>query len=190
MAGGRTLSPAYAKRIAAAIAKGKSRQQARGHKPREHVERAEREREKRGLSGQEDRTIRHFVNHTFDPDGYKNADPERFVEFFAEKGFDAFKNYRAVWWKARRDYLRRLRRNPGLGGGKGRRAAREAATGGGGGGSGGGGSGGGSGGGGGGGSGHSGGGAGGYADYDDGYDYLEDLTDDAEVDDASWLYYH
>jgi hypothetical protein len=164
---------AYARRIERALARGKSLQQARGHKPREHVDRAAREREEHGLSNYDERAIRNFVRHSFDPKGVKRADPEEFIEHFREVGFEKFQHYRAVWWKARRRYLGEVKVNPGLAGGKGRKAARQA-------------SGGGSGGGGG-----AGGGYGGFGEDEDlGYDYLDDLAEDADVADESWLYYH
>jgi hypothetical protein len=170
MAKPRDFKAEYKRRLASAVARGKSVQEARGHRAGESARRAIREREKSaaatggvGLSGAEERTIRTFVRRTLDPQRYKGIDADDLVEFYGERGFEAFRNYRGVWWRARREYLQRAKRDPGLKGGKGRKARREA----------------------------SGGGEGGSQDdYSDGWQYLDDISGQADIDDATWLYYH
>jgi Ca2+-binding EF-hand superfamily protein len=54
------LSPAYRKRIEAALAKGKSRQAARGHKVKEHVIRKQKSIEATGLTPSQRDAIRKF----------------------------------------------------------------------------------------------------------------------------------
>lgn len=102
MASKRVLSPAYAKRIASAMARGKTRQQARGHRPGEAAARREREREEFGLSGSEIRSIRSWVGR------YPNEsrEVEDIIDQARESGYEWFKNYRDVWNRARRQYLR------------------------------------------------------------------------------------
>ena len=101
MARVRDHKAAYAKRIARATALGKSRQEARGHRPREHIERQEREREEFGLSGSEVRSIRAWC------DRFRNEgrDTEDVIEQARENGYAWFTNYRDVWNSARRTYL-------------------------------------------------------------------------------------
>jgi poly-D-alanine transfer protein DltD len=50
----------YARRIATGMSKGKTRQQARGHKPREHVARKERELREYGLTSAQKASIKKF----------------------------------------------------------------------------------------------------------------------------------
>lgn len=56
------LSPAYRKRIENALAKGKTRQQARGHKQHEHIERKQKEVSRYGLTSSEKSNITKFFN--------------------------------------------------------------------------------------------------------------------------------
>lgn len=99
----RDYAKEYARRIAAAEAKGKTRQQARGHKEQEHVHRREREREELGgLSAYEISAIRDWAGRY----GNKDRDVDEVVEHARENGYDAFKRYRDTWNAARRTYLR------------------------------------------------------------------------------------
>jgi type III secretory pathway component EscV len=54
------LSPAYRARLERNFAKGKTRQQARGHKVKEHVEREKKEKEKTGLTSSQKQQIKKF----------------------------------------------------------------------------------------------------------------------------------
>lgn len=102
MAKARDYKAEYARRIASAIKRGKTRQSARGHKPQEHISRREREREEFGITGSEVRAIRAWCNR------YPNIvrDEEEVIQEAASKGYDWFRNYRDVWNAARRRYLR------------------------------------------------------------------------------------
>lgn len=99
---GRDYKAEYARRIASAKARGKTRQEARGHRPGEARQRREREREEFGLSSSEIRSITAWC------DRYKNEgrDTDEVVSEAASNGYDWFKNYRDVWNAARRTYLR------------------------------------------------------------------------------------
>lgn len=101
MARSRDFKAEYAKRIARATAAGKTRQQARGHRPGEASERREREREEFGLSGSEVRSIRAWCER-FPNEG---RDVEDVIEQARESGYAWFTNYRNVWNSARRTYL-------------------------------------------------------------------------------------
>lgn len=107
----RDFKAEYARRIARALAQGKTRQQARGHKAHEHIERAERERERNeGLTNAQIRTVfdwavrRNFEIH----DDF--SDPLELVEETKSRGYDWFKLYRRSWEAWRRSYLRRQAR--------------------------------------------------------------------------------
>jgi len=54
------LSPAYRARLERNLAKGKTRQQARGHKEKEHVERNIKEKAKTGLTSSQKQAIKKF----------------------------------------------------------------------------------------------------------------------------------
>lgn len=101
-------SEQYAKRVARAETLGKTRQQARGHKPKEHVERKEREKEQTGgLTYEQIRSIQKWINERFNPHGYREVPTEEeLIEFGQERGYDAVTQYRRTWDKTRNKYLR------------------------------------------------------------------------------------
>lgn len=78
------LSPAYRRRIENAMAKGKSRQQARGHKTKEHVERKEKEISRYGLSSSEKGNITKFFNRLerTQKKGDEPLDKDRYMNFW------------------------------------------------------------------------------------------------------------
>jgi hypothetical protein len=92
----------YAKRIASAKARGKTRQQGRGHKAGEASHRRERERAEEGIASSEVRSIRAWCER------YKNEgrDTDEVIEEARAKGYAWFVNYRSVWNSARQTYLR------------------------------------------------------------------------------------
>src|SRR4051812_636340 len=102
------LSPAYRRRIERALAKGKTRQAARGHKAAEHIERRERERERNaGITYDQERSIRRWYENEWDPHGHKVfPEVETIVEFAQTEGWDQYQQYKREWGKARRRYLR------------------------------------------------------------------------------------
>lgn len=114
-------SPAYEKRLIRAARKGKTRQAARGHKPKEHIERKEREILARGITRDQERTIRNFYAKKLDPETHpfkwvSNGDVSaaikeapsvsEILEFAIVEGYGAFKNYQNVWYAANRTYKR------------------------------------------------------------------------------------
>lgn len=85
--------------------RGKPRQAARGHKPREHVARKEREIEEEGLSRAQQETIRKWYGNKYNPhDSLGRADYDDVLELARSDGYEAFKTFRATWEAARRDY--------------------------------------------------------------------------------------
>jgi hypothetical protein len=54
------LSPAYRARLERNLAKGKTRQQARGHKVKEHIEREKKEKQKTGFTSSQKQQIKKF----------------------------------------------------------------------------------------------------------------------------------
>lgn len=104
-------SPAYEKRLIRSVKKGKTRQQARGHKAKEHVERKAREKQKRGgLTSREESVIIRWHGETFNPKGYREVPSEDdLLDWSREKGYDAFKLYRKTWDDKRREYLAQLK---------------------------------------------------------------------------------
>lgn len=107
MAGGkRDYKAEYRKRIERGLAKGKTRQQSRGHVVKEHIERAKRERETFGLTAAQISRIRSWC------DRYNNdekRDPESVIDEARERGYEWFQNYRDTWNAARRQYLREMK---------------------------------------------------------------------------------
>lgn len=101
---GAPLSENYRRRVRKALEKGKTLQQARGHVEREHVIRAEREREAHGITTAQMRSIRAWVSR------YKNEDrdDEAVIDYAVENGYDWFVTYRDTWNAARRQYIREL----------------------------------------------------------------------------------
>ena len=97
----------YARRIANALKKGKTRQADRGHKPKEHIERREREkRENEGLTLDNIRSIRRWYER-FNPRGVKESPSvDEVIEFAQQNGYNHFAEYRKTWDAARRVYLR------------------------------------------------------------------------------------
>lgn len=84
------------------MARGKTRQQARGHKKEEHIERREKEREAYGLTQSEIRSIRTFCERY--PN--KDRDVDEVVDWYRELGYESFKTYRDTWNAARLQYQR------------------------------------------------------------------------------------
>ena len=107
------LSPKYRQRIERALAAGKTRQAARGHRPAEHIERAARERaarnERHGLTRREREVVSRWAEaRARTVRDHSQDDPGRAMVRWAESvGYDKFKRYRAAWEAERRGYQRR-----------------------------------------------------------------------------------
>lgn len=101
---GRELAPEYKRRVKRAIEKGKTLQQARGHRPGEARERRERETAEHGLSSAQMRSIENWANR------YKNEDRdvEEIIDFAKSEGYAWFVQYRETWNAARKQYLKEL----------------------------------------------------------------------------------
>lgn len=112
----RDFKKEYERRIKNATAKGRTRQQARGHKEAEHIERREREIEERGITGAQEHTIENWYSRTYNPGGsLGRKDLEDVLELAKGEGYDAFKEWRATWEAARRTYQREGSRKDGTG---------------------------------------------------------------------------
>ena len=101
-------SPSYEKRLIIAARKGKTRQQARGHKPKEHIIRKEREKIRLGgLTAEQIKLIIRWHSEKYNLNGYREVPTEeQLIEWARENGYQAFKVYRATWEAARRVYKR------------------------------------------------------------------------------------
>lgn len=87
------------------MARGKTRQQARGHKVREHIIRREREIEEMGISSSQVKSIRDWARRHKNED----RDVEEVIDHTRAEGWDWFVNYRSTWNAARSQYLKELR---------------------------------------------------------------------------------
>lgn len=111
MAKKRDFKAEYARRIKNATKKGRTRQQARGHKAAEHVERKEREIEERGIAGSQEKTIERWYENYYNPGNYPSdarAPLDEVLDFAKGDGYAAFVQWRTVWDLARRTYISEL----------------------------------------------------------------------------------
>ena len=100
-------SDAYRRRIERAEARGKSHQEARGHRPGEARRRAERERREEGLRGGERAAVRRWATRRYAGDVVV-IDPDDAVEWAASVGYDTFKEMREQLRELNRQYRREL----------------------------------------------------------------------------------
>lgn len=108
---GGTYSKAYRERLIRNLQKGKTRQQARGHKPQEHIDRREKEIAKQGLTNDQIRIVFKWAeNRWYNVHDTTDVEyPWYVVEWAKKQGYDHFQVYRHAWEKLRRDYLARGR---------------------------------------------------------------------------------
>jgi hypothetical protein len=106
----RDFKAEYSRRIAAALAKGKTKQAGRGHKVAEHVERREKEAAKfGGITKYQDKIIRRWHLEVFNPKDYREVPTmDDLIEWSKENGYPRFKQYRQVWDSARKTYMKEL----------------------------------------------------------------------------------
>jgi hypothetical protein len=102
MARRRDYAAEYARRVAKGQAAGRTRQAARGHKPKEHVVRAERERRERGITSYEETRIRKWGEKR----AAKNKDlrVQDLVDWSSAHGYRAFKALKRQQEAAHRQY--------------------------------------------------------------------------------------
>lgn len=107
----RGLSSSYTARVIRGIRKGKSVQEARGHKPGEARQRAEYQREQNeGLSNAEDLSVRNWYEKRFNPLGFKEIPTdEDVIEFARERGIEAFRVYQKMWNAASATYVKEIK---------------------------------------------------------------------------------
>lgn len=107
----RGFSESYAARLIRGVKKGKTRQEARGHRPGEARQRAEYQRqENEGLSNAEDASVRNWYEKRFNPLGFKEIPTdEDVIEFARARGIAAFREYQRMWNAARATYVKELK---------------------------------------------------------------------------------
>lgn len=109
-------TPAYEARLIRAVRKARkegrkpTRQSARGHKPKEHVIRKQREIERNKVSSSQIEAVQSFLRRFNEP-AYKGIpDEDDLVEYIRSYGYEAFTEYRKRWDKVRQEYLRAQRK--------------------------------------------------------------------------------
>lgn len=101
-------SPSYEKRLIRAARKGKTRQQARGHKRKEHIARKISEKLRLGgLTADNIKRMSLWYSEKFNPNGYREVPSiDELIEWVRENGYDRFKLYRVTWDQERRLFLK------------------------------------------------------------------------------------
>lgn len=107
---GKPLNPTYKRRVEKALLKGKTLQQARGHKPQEHIERKLHEIERYGLTKPQIRAVREWAERRKSQVKDHDFDVDELLDITIENGFPWFLEYRKIWNAARQTYLTENRR--------------------------------------------------------------------------------
>lgn len=108
---GKPLSPNYIKRIQSGLLKGKTLQQARGHKPQEHIERKRQHEPTQGPGvGDKRQTyiFQWFVKRDFEIADWE-IDPVEGTKYASMKGWEWFLNYSKIWEDTRETYISELK---------------------------------------------------------------------------------
>lgn len=110
--GGRDYAAEYARRAAKGEREGKSRQQARGHKPQEHIERRRREIERAQGTTYERRQTRELADKQAKRNGRDQGDVRAFFDRILKgKGYEAIKRIKGNLAALKANRAKRIRRN-------------------------------------------------------------------------------
>ena len=107
---GKPLSANYKRRVERGLLKGKTLQQARGHKPQEHIERKQHEIEKFGLTKPQLRAVKEWSERRQGIVKDHDFEVQEVIDITIANGFDWFLNYRKIWNAARHTYIVENRR--------------------------------------------------------------------------------
>lgn len=104
----RDYAAEYERRIARATAAGKTRQAARGHKVREHVERRQKEIAKYGLTIDQQKSVNKWIDRrqAAQPSISFFMDGDDLMKWTREHGFEQFSAFKRKWESERRKYKR------------------------------------------------------------------------------------
>lgn len=106
----RDFKAEYARRIARALEKGKTRQEARGHRKGEHIERREREKEELGITRDQMRRVFQWGEQRSFDIVDSTLSGQDYVEAAQRQGYEWFLAYRKNWEAIRRQYKAEQRR--------------------------------------------------------------------------------
>lgn len=107
---GKPLSATYRKRIEKALLQGKTLQQARGHKPQEHIERKQKEIARLGLTAKQLRDVTEWSEKRQGIIKDHDFSTQEVIDITIANGFAWFLNYRKIWNAARNTYMSELRK--------------------------------------------------------------------------------
>lgn len=103
---GKPLSATYRKRLERGLLKGKSVQQARGHRPAEHIERKQKQEARGGLTARQLRTIWDWATNRKNVIEDHDFEVEDVVNITITNGYPWFENYRKIWDETRSTFIK------------------------------------------------------------------------------------